>query len=85
MPKQKPQQPEVTKKWGQLRHVETARKAELYSRAYKLALQQISPMHRREQPDISLRIHASTRRQLKARETDAGVIASEAVKDALGV
>jgi len=42
-------------------------------------------MHRREQPDISLRIHASIRRQLKAKETDASVIASEAVKDALGV
>jgi hypothetical protein len=85
MPKQKPQQPEVTKKWGQLRPVETARKVELYSRAYKLALRQISSTQRREQPDISLRIHASIRRQLQARETDAHVIASEAVKDAFGV
>jgi hypothetical protein len=85
MPKQKLQQPEVTKKWGQLRHRETARKVELYSQAYKLALQQISPTQRRKQPDISLRIHASIRRQLKARETDARVIASEAVRDALGV
>jgi hypothetical protein len=72
MPKQKPQQPEVTKKWAQLRHSETARKVALYSRVYKLALHQISPTPRREQPDISLRIHASIRRQLKARETDAG-------------
>jgi len=62
---------------------ETARKVELYSRAYKLALHQISPMQRREHPDISLRIHASIRRQLRAGETDARHIAFKAVKDVL--
>jgi hypothetical protein len=32
-----------------------------------------------------LRFHASIRRQIRAGETDARVIASEAVKDALGM
>lgn len=61
----------------------TAEKVVLYSRAYKLALEQIPALQRREKPDISLRIHASIRRQLKAGETDARVIAFAAVKDAL--
>ena len=38
--------------------------------AYKLALEQIPPLQRSEKPDISLRIHASIRRQLKEGETD---------------
>jgi hypothetical protein len=56
---------------------------ELYSRAYKLALHQISPMQRREQPDKSLRIHASIRRQLKAGADDPRDIAFAAINDAL--
>ena len=58
-------------------------RVELYSAAYKLALEQIPALQRREKSDISLRIHASIRRQLKAGETDARHIAFEAVKDVL--
>ena len=60
-----------------------AQRAVLYSAAYRLALEQIPPLQMREKPDISLRIHASIRRQLKAGETDARVIAFAAVKDVL--
>jgi len=83
MPKQKPQQVEAIKERN--RKTATARKIELYSSAYGLAREQISTTLKRERPDIALRIHASIRRQLKAGETDPRVIASEAVKDALGV
>jgi hypothetical protein len=62
---------------------ETARKVKLYSSAYKLARGQIPPM--RIRPYMFLHIHASIRRQIRAGETDARVIASEAVKDALGM
>jgi hypothetical protein len=58
-------------------------RVELYSAAYKLALEQIPALQRREKSDISLRIHASIRRQLKAGETDARHIAFEAVKDVI--
>jgi hypothetical protein len=58
-----------------------AQRIELYSAAYKLALQQIPPM--RAKPDIFLRIHASIRRQLRAGETDPRRIAFAALKDAL--
>jgi len=85
MPRRKSQHAEVTKKWRRPRGGVTALKVELYSQAYKLALHQISPTQRREKPDISLRIHASIRRELKAGETDPRRIASEAVRDALGV
>jgi hypothetical protein len=78
MPKQKSQQTEVSKRWGQLRHYETARKVELYS---QLALQQISLIQMREQPDIYLRTHASIRRQPNAGETDPRVIAFDALKE----
>lgn len=61
----------------------TARKVELYSTAYKLALVQIPDVQRREEPDISLRIHASIRRQLKEGETDPVRMAFVAVKDTL--
>jgi hypothetical protein len=56
---------------------------ELYSAAYKLALARIPPDRIREQPDISLRVHASIRRQLKAGETDAHTVAFTALKDVL--
>jgi hypothetical protein len=61
----------------------TARNVELYSTAYKLALEQIPALQMREKPDISLRIHASIRRQLKAGETDPRRIAFNALKDVL--
>jgi len=69
--------------WSRQRESETGRKVVVYGQAYKLAWQQIPPTQRRERPDISLRIHASIRRQLKAGETDPCVIAFAAVKDAL--
>ena len=53
---------------------------ELYSSAYRMAWIQISPLQRREQPDIALRLHASIRSQLKKGATDPFVIASEAFK-----
>ena len=61
----------------------TARNVELYSTAYKLALEQIPPLQMREKPVISLRIHASIRRQLKAGETDPRRIAFNALRDVL--
>jgi len=65
------------------RKSKTGKTVELYSTAYKLTLAQIPPVHWREQPNLSLQIHASIRRQLKAGETDARRIACEAAKDAL--
>ena len=87
MPKRKHTQPPTTRQgnWHKNRKSETARKIELYGAAYKLARGQIPPNLSRELPDISLRIHASIRRQLKANETDVHAIASAAVKDALRV
>jgi hypothetical protein len=61
----------------------TARKVELYSTAYQFALKQIPPLTMRERPGISLRIHASIRKQLKAGETDPHRIAFAALKDVL--
>jgi hypothetical protein len=54
---------------------------ELYSSAYRIAWKQISALRRREQPDISLRLHDSIRRQLKEGATEPLFIASEALKD----
>jgi hypothetical protein len=59
----------------------TARNIELYSSAYRIAWKQISALRRREQPDISLRLHDSIRRQLKEGATEPLFIASEALKD----
>jgi L-arabinose isomerase len=60
---------------------EIAQKVELYGSAYQLAWKQIQHRQRRDQPDISLRIHASIRRQLKAGATDPQGIAFKALKD----
>ena len=60
-----------------------AQKIELYSAVYKLAWEQIPPDQRRERPDMSLRLHASIRRQLKEGATDARSIAFSALKDVL--
>jgi hypothetical protein len=54
---------------------------ELYSSAYRIAWKQISALRRREQPDISLRLHDPIRRQLKEGATEPLFIASEALKD----
>ena len=62
---------------------EAARRIELYSSAYKLAWEQISSAERRAHPDISLRIHASIRRQLKQGALDSISIASAALKDVI--
>jgi hypothetical protein len=61
----------------------TAQRALLYSAAYQLALKQIPALQMREKWDISLRIHGSIRRQLKAGETDPNRIAFAAVKEVL--
>jgi hypothetical protein len=61
----------------------TGRNIELYGLAYSIAWKQISPLRKREQPDISLRLHACIRRQLKDGATDPLLIATEAFK-ALG-
>jgi hypothetical protein len=58
----------------------TGRNVELYGSAYRIAWKQISPLRKREQPDISLRLHASIRRQLKDGATDPLFIATEAFK-----
>jgi len=87
MPKQKPRSlsPLKTTRRGTRRHWagDTARRVAIYSSAYKLAWEQISATERRERPDLSLRIHASIRRQLKAGETDHRAIAFNALKDVL--
>jgi hypothetical protein len=59
---------------------QTARNIELYSLAYHIAWKQISTLRKREQPDISLQLHASIRQQLKKGATDPLVIAVEAFK-----
>jgi hypothetical protein len=68
----------IGRTWGK-----TAGNIDLYSSAYRIAWKQISPLRKREQPNISLRLHASIRRQLKDGATDPLFIATEAFK-ALG-
>jgi len=60
-----------------------AQKIELYSAVYKLAWEQIPPDQKHARPDLSLRIHASIRRQLKEGARDPNGIALAALKDAL--
>ena len=60
-----------------------AQRLEVYSAAYKLAWRQIPSAERLARPDISLRVHASIRRQLKAGAADAHTIAFTALKDVL--
>jgi hypothetical protein len=59
------------------------KRVEIYGPAYRLAWKQISPAERRARPDISLRIHASIRRQLKAGANNPDAIAFVALNDAL--
>jgi hypothetical protein len=61
----------------------TARNIELYGLAYSIAWKQISPLRKRENPDIPFRLHASIRRLLNEGATDPLSIATEAFK-ALG-
>jgi hypothetical protein len=77
MPQEKPRRLHIRRKG------EAARRIEIYSAAYKLAWEQIPRAERRARPDISLRIHASIRRQLKEGAMDPSGIASAALKDAL--
>ena len=67
-----------------VRKSDIGQRAELYGSAYKLAWKQIPPAERRARPDLSLRIYASVRRQVKKGAIDPIGIASEAVKEALG-
>ena len=62
---------------------EAARRMQLYSSAYKLAWKQIPRAEKRARPDISLRVHASIRRQLKAGANDPDAIAFVALKEIL--
>jgi len=68
---------------SRIRKSEIGQRAELYGAAYKLAWKQIPVLQKRERPDISLRVHVSIRRQLKAGAMDPIAIASEALKDVL--
>ena len=58
-------------------------RVEIYGSAYKLAWEQIPPDERRARPDMSLRIHASIRRQLKAGANNPNAIAFVALKEIL--
>jgi len=60
-----------------------AKKVEVYSAAFRIALAHIPSDQKRARPDIPLRIHASIRRQLKAGAADAHTIAFAALKDIL--
>ena len=53
---------------------------ELYSLSYRTAWRRISPLQKREQPNIAVRLHASIRHQIKEGGTDSSSIASEALK-----
>jgi hypothetical protein len=66
-----------------VRRSEIGQRAELYGSAYKLAWEQIPPPERRRQPDLSLRIYASVRRQVKEGAMDPISIASAALKEVL--
>jgi hypothetical protein len=85
MPKRKRTQPPTTKQgnWHKNRTGDLARRIEVYSAAFKIALAQIPADQKRSRPDISLRVHASIRRQLKAGAADAHTIAFAALKDVL--
>jgi hypothetical protein len=58
-----------------------AQRIEVYHAAYKIAWKLIPSLQKRA--DISLRIHASIRRQLKAGANDPKVIALAALNDVL--
>lgn len=66
---------------GHRRRRIVAQRIELYSSAYRLAWKNISPVLKRGQPNIVLRLHASIRRQIAEGATDSLSIASEALCD----
>jgi hypothetical protein len=53
---------------------------QLYGLAYRIAWEHISPLQKREQPNIALRLHDFIRRQLQEGKTDPLSIAAEALK-----
>jgi hypothetical protein len=57
------------------------RNIELYSSAYRLALNHMSPVHKHQQPTLVLRLHGSIRRQIDQGARDPLSIAAEALKD----
>ena len=59
----------------------TARNVELYSSAYRTALDHISALQKGQHPNTSLRLHASIRRQIKEGAKDPSLIAAQAVSD----
>lgn len=59
----------------------TARHVELYSSAYRLAWKHIFSLQKHKQPNISLRLHASIRRQIKEGAKNPSLIAAKAVSD----
>jgi hypothetical protein len=63
------------------RQLNTVRKVELYSLAYRTALNHISDFQNRDHPNISLRLHAFIRRQLKEGAKNPLLIAAKAVSD----
>jgi hypothetical protein len=56
------------------------RKMLSYTAAYRMALGRISPLQKREQPELPLWLHAFIRREIKKGATDASVIAANALK-----
>jgi hypothetical protein len=75
MPQEKPRSLRIPRKG------DAARRIEVYSAAYKLAWRQIPRAERRARPNISLRIHAFIRRQVKDGAMDPIGIASAALKE----
>ena len=58
-----------------------AQNIELFNEAYRLASKHISELQKHEQPNITLRLYDSIRRQLREGATEPLFIASEALKD----
>ena len=69
--------------WRRPRTSEIGRRAEICGSAYKLAWKQIPPAERRARPNLSLRLYASVRRQVKEGAMDPIGIASAALKEVL--
>ena len=61
------------------RNLNRLRSNELYSLTYRTAWRRISPLQKREQPNIAVRLHGSIRHQIKEGETDSSFIVSEAL------
>ena len=57
-----------------------AKNVELYSSAYRMAFRRISPLQKREHPDLPLWLHVFIRREIKKGATDPSAIAANALK-----